>query len=140
MFEADKAEKADEINKNPAENSARSVDTKGAATAKVNIKSCYIDVATNAAPVKVIKAACSNHEMPIIHIPPAQGTSSARSTRTMPIIHIPVGTGTDGGGGAAAAAAPVAASAARTNEKSDGGEAKKLPAKYVPVIHRGRSA
>ena len=28
MFEADKAEKADEINKNPAENSARSVDTK----------------------------------------------------------------------------------------------------------------
>jgi hypothetical protein len=130
MFEADKADKA-----------AMSVDTKGAVTAKVNIKSCDIDVATNAAPVKVIKAACSNHEMPIIHIPPAQGTNSARSTRTMPIIHIPVGTGTDGGGGAAAAA-PGTASAARTNEKSTKGDAMKQTAKkHMPVIHwGGRSA
>jgi hypothetical protein len=90
--------------------------------------------------MKVIKVACGNRVMPVIHAPPAQGTNSARSTHVLPIIHIPVVTGTDGGGGAAAAAAPVAASAARTNEKSDGGEAKKLPAKYVPVIHRGRSA
>jgi hypothetical protein len=122
-----------------ADKAAMSVDTKGAATAKVNIKSCDSDVATNAAPVKVIKAACSNHEMPIIHIPPAQGTNSARSTRTMPIIHIPVGTGTDGGGGAAA---PGTASAARTNEKSTKGDAMKQTAKkHMPVIHwGGRSA
>jgi hypothetical protein len=135
MFEADKADKADKIDKNPAENSARSVDTKGAATAKVNIKSCYIDVATNAAPVKVIKAACSNHAMPVIHAPPTQGKKSAHSTHVLPIIHIPVVTGTDSGGGAAAA--PGAASAARTNEKSNKGDAKKPTAKHVPVIHWG---
>jgi hypothetical protein len=129
MFEADKA---DEIDKNLAENSAKSVDTKGAATALVN-KSDDSDVATNAAPVKVIKAACGNRVMPVIHAPPAQGTNSARSTHVLPIIHIPVVTGTDGGGAADA-------SAARTNEKSDGGDAKKLPAKHVPVIHWGSSA
>jgi hypothetical protein len=112
----------------------RSVDTKGAATAKVNIKSCDSDVATNAAPVKVIKAACSNHAMPVIHAPPAQGKKSARSTQ-LPIIHIPVVTGTDSGGGAAAA--PGASSAARTNEKSNKGDAKKPTAKHVPVIHWG---
>ena len=51
------------------------------------------DVAiNNAAPVKVIKAACSNHA--------TQGTNSARSTHVLPIIHIPIvtGIGTDGGG------------------------------------------
>jgi tRNA nucleotidyltransferase/poly(A) polymerase len=130
MFEADKADKA-----------AMSVDTKGAATAKVNIKSCDSDVATNAAPVNVKKrAACSNHATPIIHVPSAQGTTSARSTHVLPIIHITVGTGTDGGGGAAAAA-PGTASAARTNEKSTKGDAKKRAKKHVPVIHwGGRSA
>jgi len=36
-------------------------------------KSGDSDVAiNNAAPVKVIKAACSNHAMPVIHAPPAQ--------------------------------------------------------------------
>lgn len=103
-----------------AENFADSDDTKGAEPAMVN-NSGDSDVAiNNAAPVKVIKAACSNHAMPVIHAPPAQGTNSARSTHILPIIHIPIvtGIGTDGGG---ADAAPGAASAARTNEKSDGG-------------------
>jgi hypothetical protein len=124
MLEADKADEIDKI----LANSAKSVDTKGAATALVN-KSDDIDVATNAAPVKVIKAACGNRVMPVIHAPPAQGTNSARSSNVLPIIHIPVVNGTDGG-----------ASAARTNEKSDGGDAKILPAKHVPVIHWGSSA
>jgi hypothetical protein len=136
MFEADKADETDKADK-----AAMSVETKGAATAtaKVNIKSCDSDVATNAAPVKAIKkAACSNHTMPIIHVPPAQGTNSARSTHVLPIIHIPVGTGTGGG----AAAAPGTASAARTNEKSTKGDAMKQTAKkHMPVIHwGGRSA
>lgn len=68
-------------------------------------KSGDSDVAiNNAAPVKVIKAACSNHAMPVIHAPPAQGTNSARSTHLLPIIHIPIvtGIGTDGGGADAA--------------------------------------
>ena len=116
MLEADKADEIDKI----LANSAKSVDTKGAATALVN-KSDDIDVATNAAPVKVIKAACGNRVMPVIHAPPAQGTNSARSTHVLPIIHIPVGTGTGGGG----AAAPGTASAARTNEKSTKGDAMK---------------
>lgn len=67
--------------------------TRKALSAMVN-NSGDSDVAiNNAAPVKVIKAACSNHAMPVIHAPPAQGTNSksARSTYSRtPIIIFPL--------------------------------------------------
>jgi hypothetical protein len=97
MVEADETDKKAEI-------SAMSVDAKGVATtasAPMDNKSDS-DVATNASPVKVAKAAFSYHEMPIIHaladvtsIVAAQGSSK----HIMPIIHVPpagAGTCTDG--------------------------------------------
>ena len=120
MVEADKTDKEAEI-------SAMSVDAKDAATTSSAAMDNKIDsdVATNASPVKVAKAACSNHEMPIIHaladvtsIVAAQGSSK----HVMPIIHVPpVGAGS-GTAGAAASAGP--AIAARIDESDDDFENK----------------